>query len=365
MLTLTLGAITATSVTLNTLTRTAGYDRVDVQVSTRPDFLFVLAPIYPYVGAAAAVLSALNQGTLYFIRARERVEATGAVLPWTAALTAYTPVAVAQVTAPLSIMVRPAIIVPPEPAVWTSANAEVARPADNLSSDAPAEQCWLSGSAAPALDFDTGGQPIDTVALLGSNAAAATTWQVRSYPTAADRTAGTNVAYNSGAITFHASAGLPGRPAYHGMHRMPVPRAERFWRVTFGGTLPPTNLLAFTYGVVGLARTAKNIAADKVEAALDYGSVERLRDGTPDRRAGFRGRRVEFEIAVMTEAQWETQFSDLRHRIALSDPVFVLPNTRDGAFLHDRMLYGPMASLRTMQPYSPRFSEQFAIESLI
>ncbi len=154
------------------------------------------------------------------------------------------------------------------------------------------------------------------------------------------------------------------------MIRLAAPRSEQFWRIFFydndtGYGFPPGGVFTIQYGVVGLARTAKNIAADKVEQAIDYGSLERGRDGTPDRRYGLRARKVEFEIALMTEAQWETQFSDLRQLIGLTDPALVVPNTRASAFLHDRILYGPLASSRASHPYASRFSHQFSIDSLI
>jgi hypothetical protein len=365
MLTIGLNAKTATSITIDTLTRTAGYDRVDVQVSTRQDFQFVLAPIYGFVGAATAVLSDVNQANLYYIRARERVQASGVVLPWTAAIQVYTPVSVAQDPTPAAVMIRPAIIVVPECVAWSSLVQQAAYPAANLGSDAPSEQFWSGSFAGASIDFDTGGQPIDTVALLGTNLPVATNWQIVTHLTAAARTAGTGIQYNSGAVKFQASDGLPGRAAYHGIMRLPAARSEPFWRINFSGVGPPSNQIVIQYGVAGLARTAKNIAADKVETPLDYGSFDRLRDGTPDRRFGFRARRVEFEIAVMTEAQWETQFADLRQKAGLIDPILVVPNTRTGAFYHDRILYGPFASLRAQQPFTPRFTQQFSIESVI
>jgi hypothetical protein len=362
-LTIALNAVTATTITIDNANRNAGYDVIDVQVSVRKDFQFVPAPIYPFPSTAQQALTGLSQGNNYWVRARERVAATGAVLPWTTPLLVYTPISVAQTTAPLSLMVKPAIIVPPEPVIWSvSTGADAARPASNLATDSPAEQCWVTNGH---IFFDTGGQPIDTIALLAHNAPAAMTYNVVSYLTAANRAIGASAQFTSTAQNMQVSAGLPGRPSYNALYRLAAPRTERFWTIQFSGTWPPQNLLTVSYGVVGLARTAKNIAADKVEAALDYGSIERLRDGTPDRRCGFRGRRVEFEIALMTEAQWETQFADLRQKIGLSDPVLVVPNTQTAAFLHDRILYGPLATLRAQQPYAPRFSQQFAIESLI
>lgn len=368
-MTIAASAKTYRNVTWSTAGRTAGYDQVQFQVGTRADFLFGLAPLYNYAGAASIVVGNLNQANLYWFRARERRSSDGAVLPWTTAYPIYTPWNDTRVTAPLSLMVQPAILVVPEPVTWSAPGGyDAGYPPANLASDAPQEQLWTSYWPT-TVDFDTAGQPIDTIALLATNTPAGAQWYALAYNTPTDRTNNTNLVYQTTAVQFHASAAVPGRDSYHGLMRLPSPRSEVYWRIYFTDPAstgqPPAARAVITYGVVGLARTAKNIAADKTEGPMDYGSVERTRDGIPDRRLGFRGRKVEFEISVMTEAQWETQFSDLRQRVGLTDPVLVVPNSRAGAFLHDRILYGPLSTSRVTHPYATRFSQQFSIDSLI
>jgi hypothetical protein len=368
MLSISLNSRTASTIVFDLAGRTTGtYDTVDVQYSCRPDFNFTLAPVVNFATAAQITLQGLNQANLYFVRARERASGTGAAGPWALLpAAAYTLQSTTLDTAPLAIMLRPAIIVVPEPVTWSySGGGAAGYPADNLSSDSPAEQAWF---APGYLYFDTGGQPIDTIALLGTNIPPGVDWQVEAFGTAANRAAGTSILYASAGTQFHASPNLPGRQFYNGLIRLPAPRNELYWRVVFSafsGTLPPGNIIAAMFGVVGLARTAKNIAADKVESPLDYGNLERTRDGVPDRRFGWRGRRVDFEIAFMTEAQWETQFSDLRRKVGLTEPALVVPNTRTGSFLHDRILYGPLTAQRAQQPYTPRFTQGFTVDSLI
>lgn len=368
-MTIALGARTATSVAFQTAGRTAGYDGIHFQYSTRKDFLFTPSPVALAIpdGGGVATLIGLNQDNLYWVRAREVRSADGAVGSWTDPVAAYTLRSTVRDVAPQGIMVRPAIIVTPAPIKLSLGSAQDAgHPVDNLLTDSPAEQWWSPYAYASYIRIETSGQPWDTIALLGTNLPSGATW----YIYADDNPAG----INGGAATykayppfqFHASPDLPGRPSYHGLHRVAgAPRTERFIHIYFDGVAPHSNFYAATYLVVGLARIAKNIAADKVEAPLDYGGLERLRDGTPDRRIGFRARRVEFEIALMTEAQWETQFADLRNAVGFTDPVLVVPNTRTGSFLHDRILYGAIAQNRATQPFTPRFTQSFSIESLI
>lgn len=367
-LSIALHASSFRTVTIQTAGRTPGYDRVEVQYTPRRDFVFGVAPLVSYApdGNGRFVIESLNQGNTYAMRARDLRTSDGARSPWTDVLRAYTPINQVRDVAPLSVMVRPAIVVVPEPVRWSVPFLSFAAyPPSNLETDSPHEQFAITG---PSIDFETAGAPFDTIALLETNIPATATWRLTLYATAADRDSGINPAYSTADVQFHASPNLPGRPGYHGLLRLPAPRTERFGRLTLSaglGAVPPASLRVFTYGVVGLARTAKNIAADKVETPLDFGVLERTRDGVPDRRPGFRARRVEFEIALMTEAQWETQFVDLRHRIGLTDPVLVVPNTRAGSFLHDRILYGPLSTNRASQPYTQRFTQQLVVESLI
>ncbi len=367
-LTIALQAASFRTVTIQTAGRTAGYDQVEIQYTARRSFVFGVAPLVAYTpdGAGQLVVQSLNQGNTYTVRARELRTSDGARTPWTADLRAYTPMNQVRDVSPLSVVIRPAMVVVPEPVKWAAAGSQInAYPPTNLDSDSPHEQF---ATLATVFDFDTAGAPFDTIALLETNIPAAATWRVTLYATDADRAAGINPVFSTVDAQFHASPNLPGRPGYHGLLRLPAPRTERFGRITFSeglGAVPPASLRFFTYGVVGLSRSAKNIAAEKVDTPLDYGAIERTRDGVPDRRAGFRGRRVEFEIALMTEAQWETQFSDLRWKIGLTDPVLVVPNTRAGAFFHDRILYGPLSTNRASQPHSTRFTQQLVVESLI
>ena len=74
-------------------------------------------------------------------------------------------------------------------------------------------------------------------------------------------------------------------------------------------------------------------------------------------------RRVEFDISMMTEAQYELAYGDL-HRFE-NEAVLVVPNSKTGAFLHDRILFGDLRGSRTVNPFTPRYTRSFTIESLI
>ena len=262
-------------------------------------------------------------------------------------------------------MVSPALIVPPEPILaLNAANATPGYPSSNLLRDDP--QLSFVSAGYTSLSFETAGAPMDTFAILDTTASESATIGVTGGNTLAE-VAGGNPQYAFSAAKFRASSNLPQRPGYHSLIRLPAPQAYRFWRIdcAFGDGDARQNQFQARYLVAGLARTAKNISADRIEAPLDLGSIDRNRAGGPDRVWGHKMRKIDFEISVMREMQWETQFADLWRKIGLSEPVLVVPNSRNNAFLHDRILFGTVAASRNTMVNSPLYTQAFSVESLI
>ena len=206
--------------------------------------------------------------------------------------------------------------------------------------------------------MEIGGDPVDTIALLQTNAPEASTIAVD-----AGDTLDVNK-YSYGPIPFRASPALPGRPGYHSLMRLPAAQSYRYWhiRVTapvFGGHFEAQQL------VLGLNRATKNHSVDKAESVVDYGTLERTRAGNPVRTLGARHRRVDFDISMLTEAQFEANYADLDWRVGQTEPLLVVPNSKAGSFLHDRILYGPMRGGKIVNPASPRYTRGFTIESII
>lgn len=314
--------------------------------------------------ASPALIEGLNQAGSYFARARG-ISSGGVAEGWGQTIGFFTPLTQLADMAPPAIMVEPAMIVAPEPIVSFAASKVAAGyPARNLGRDAPS-LVYQAGDATTVLTLQTAGAPADTFALLDTNLSEAATWRI----TAADSAANVTAAplYDSGVVPFRASQKLPQRPGYHGLMRLAAPQAYPWWAITIGGGAGAAQQgrMAARYLVMGLARSAKNISADKIEGALDLGSVTRGRDGTPDRIWGHRMRKVDFEISLMSEIQWETQFGDLWRKIGGSDPVLVVPNSKSGAFFHDRILFGTLAQSRATNVVAPRHSHALSVESVI
>jgi len=115
--------------------------------------------------------------------------------------------------------------------------------------------------------------------------------------------------------------------------------------------------------VFGQARVIKNYA-DMTDQVLDLGSFDRLRDGTPDAVQGIRMRKVDFSLAAMTETQHETAFADLGQLVGTNEPVLIVPNSKSGPYLHDRLLYGNLTTSRQTNA-NMRFERQLSCESII
>lgn len=345
---------------------TAGFGAVDVQYSTRPDFRFVLSPLVLNVLPVGGnvTVDGLNQRTTYFFRMRERNGAAAG--EWTNALPVYTTNNQAQLLTTLGANKAEAFVVAPERVVaWSTAAEFPGHPSSNLGTDSPNDQWWADQQGgAYAFEMQHGGAPVDTLAVLETNASAGCQVTVKAGNTLANVRGGAP-AFSFGPNLFHASAGLGGLPGYHALVRLGGQQSYPFWRIEVTGAVPFSRFVA-TYACLGLARTAgKNMADDSQEVSIDLSSLERTREGNPDRKQGFRrGRKAELEIALMTEAAWESQFAPLRHLIGQQEPALVVPNSKPGSFLHERILYGPV-SLRQTHPRSTRFSAALTVNSQI
>lgn len=356
---LNLTAKTATTATLAVTNIPAG-GTVEIQVADNPDFRG-LATWRAYA-ASPAVITGLNQRGRFYARARG-ISAGGVKEAWGKTIGFYTDAGAARVTAPAAVMVEPAILVIPEPILNFSYNygGLGGFPPTNMLRDDPS-LIWAGSSPDGfAFTFEHAGGPVDTLALLDTTLDEGQTINVYAGDVLAD------VQGQVGTLQGNmkrASANMPQRAGYHAMMRLAAPVSARFWKIVIpqGGQ---QGMMLIRYLVLGLARTAKNISTDKVENPLDLGSLERSRDGTADRVFGHRMRKVDFEISMLTEMQWETQFGDLWRKIGLNEPVLVVPNSKAGGFLHDRILYGTLAQARATNHMAPRFSQAFSVESLI
>lgn len=359
MVAVALSNITAVGVRLELSGYTAGTTSIEVQLGSRHDWKWCVAPIFGVAGTPATYdISGLNQRATIYGRVRE-VSLAG---PGSWATFAFrTSDGAAQDLAPAPIMIEPAIIATIEPVLsWAASNQVAGFPVSNLGRDAPVG--WKAVGAGPTLTIEMGGSPWDLVALLNSNLPEGATVTIRGGATAAAAAAAAPLL---GPTPFRASANLPGRDGYHGWFRLAAPVTHRFAHITFGGAMPPANTLYLEHALIGLARQSRNHAVDKKEAGMDLGTLDRSRSGNPSRQRGLKMRTVDFEIALATETQFETLYGDLFRRVGETEPVLVLPNSKPGPFLHDRILYGNFTGGSAVNPIAPYYSRTFTLASLI
>ncbi|MBX9816065.1 MAG: hypothetical protein K2X76_15310 [Sphingomonas sp.] len=359
-LTLSISAVGETVATLN-FGALAADGVIEVQLGARPDFQFCVCPIFAVARAAQYQVQGLNQRATYFARCRSR-RASGAADDWSGVQAFRTGDGAARDLRPGAVLIEPALIVTPEPVLeWQAGSAVAGFPVSNLGIDAPVGWKSISAGQLDYVDARLAGAAIDTVALLQTNLPEAAQVDIIAAPTRAalDDVAQRNVI--AAGAPFRASSALPGRPGYHGLFRFD-PVQMPWWRLRLLGAKPGGVLWA-EHLIFGRNRVTKNHSVDKTETPIPRSSVERQRSGIPDRTAGIPMRKVEFDISMLTEAQYEEAYGDLGR--FENEAVLVVPNSKAGAFLHDRILYGDLRNSRIFNPASPRFTRSFSIESLI
>lgn len=327
----------------------------EVEFNRSPDFASDESIIWPITTNPQNV-SRQPAGTQFYMRGRSKTPSVG---PWTPTVLVRTldPTPAAAYT---GFSIEPAILVVPEPIINLAATIQQAGyPASNLLNDDPTASWRQPSAGAPVLTFETSGTPIDTIALLGTLTAPGATWRIRGGATAAEA-ASESAPYDSGTVTFHTNSGLGGKRFYHGLHRLPAPVTHRFWNIT----LSVFNLMLAKHLVVGLARKSVNYSRGAGSAAADLGKMARTRFGTPDRTRGWRSRSVDFELSWLTEAEFETKWSDLWHRVGTTDPVLAVPNSKQNVYLNDRIAFGNISSMRSENVRSSRYIQSIEIASL-
>ncbi len=354
------GTPTATEVTISTLGFPAS-GTMEYQVSPRADFAFCVCPIYSSTPSTSLTIGGLNQRCTYFFRFRSR-GTNGIAGAWSNVIAIRTADGGAQAIAPAAIMITPAIFVVPEVPISIEGTSTIAGfPAINVLRDAavgwkatrPDQYSWI--------DAQFGGQPIDTIAVLNTNLPEACAILIQAAPTFESYAANDGSVVNLYVGAFRASPNLPGRMGYHGIFQF-APTTLPWIRVAFGNG-KTANTTYVEHIIFGRNRVTKNHSLDKSETPQPKTSSDRLRTGAPDRVFGLPMRKVDFELQMLTEAQYETVYGDLWQREG--EPVFVVPNSKSGGFLHDRMLYGDLQGGRIVNPSSPRYNRQFSILSII
>lgn len=335
----------------------------EIQIAIRPDFAWGAFPVFPAASGTTMDLAGLNAATSYYARARNVV--AGVREDWGDIKSFRTAAGAGWPEETSNIRVDKALIVKPVPILHLDASLPLSGyPVENLAIPDPV--AWRNAAVtAPgekhALLARVGVTPVDTFALLQTNLPEDTTLSLAAYTTVANVNSGT-ADWQATFPNARASQGLPGRPGYHFLIRLSEPRTYPFWRLGITAETPG-GILHAEHFVLGLDIGVKAAAIDQKISAVDIGSLERSRSGIADRQTGAKLRREEFELAMLTEREFEEHMSPLWRQT--NEPMLVAPNGKTGPYLHDRLLYGDFVGGSASRVSSIRYSRPFIIESLI
>ncbi len=358
-------AVASTTATTASITATslAADGTIELQYSSDPDFSFAVSPLVTGLARSSPLsLTGLNQDATYYARARPRrssAEAEG----WSNTVGIRTTLSASPSLTPTAVMIQPALVMMPNRVLqWISGGGVAGYPVENLALDAPVAHKSYVSSGSHVIEALMAPDPVDTIAMLMTNLPENATVAIKAGASQANVRSGTPT-FSTGFQPFRASANLPGRPGYHGLFRFAQQRLP-YWRVEISAPDLTGGIFHIEHMLFGWNRTTKNHSVSRSDTVIDAGKLERMRSGVPDRVRGFRGRATSFDISMLTEAQDWSNYQDLSYRVGTTDPVFVVPNTRPGAFFHDGFHYGAL-TMKNARPSSLRTTRSFAIESIL
>jgi len=353
---------TATTASL-TATGLAADGTIELQYSSDPDFAFAVSPVVVALPRSSPIaMAGLNQDATYYVRARPR-RVSGVAEDWSNTVGFRTALAAAPSLTPTAVMIQPATIMAPNRVLgWVGLSEVAGFPAQNLGLDAPVAYKSYAASGAHVIEARMAPEPVDTIAMLMTNLPEDATVVIKAGADQANVRGG-SPAFSTASLPFRASANLPGRPGYHGLFRFAQQRLP-YWRIEISAANLTGKTMHMEHMLFGWNRATKNHSVNRSENGSDAGKLERMRSGVPDRVRGYRGRVASFDISQLTEAQDWSNYQDLSYRLGSTDPAFVVPNTRPGAFLHDNFHYGSL-NMKMARPSSLRTTRSFTVESIL
>jgi len=360
---LTIAARAARSLTVNLTNNDAANSTFFLELNRERDFasddtlLAVTSALA--TGTTAIAIPGLPGDTPFFARARNTA-AGGQYSPLAlgATLTTAPPAYVGRSVEPAAV-VLPAEVVNLAVAYGAGVNGRAGFPVSNLLSDDPQASFQAIGIGTTTLTWQTSGEPIDAVALLGTMIGDDATWTVESAPTGvAFGGAGSN---SSGSRTMRVSPGIGRRRVYHALYQLAATTTNTQWRVTINSPAP---FLLLRNLVCGWMRESVNHSKGYTLAPNDLGAAARNRFGTLDRVSGWRGRLVDFELSWLNETDFHTKYASLQTLVGKTKSVMVVVNTKYNVWMQDRIGFGVMSDIRLAHMQGAKYSAGLSMDSI-
>lgn len=348
----------------------AGTASVSIEINRAKDFasddsMFITGTKTSGADSYATTIYGLPSGTTFFGRIRNDTtgERSAAALRSTAA------VAVSSTYTGYSID-KSLLVVPVDLIGLTVASDDYTAvsgfPVSNLTRDDPSStfQCRKNTpndvAGQQQIYFETSGEPINTIALLGLNVNDNETWQIQSRPDLATGFgAAGSVLY--AAQTLRASPTIGRRASYHAIYNLPAPSTHKYWVIQLFIRTPH---LIVRNLVVGRARSSTNADKGAGYGVNDLGSATRTRFGVLDSVRGWRGKVVDFSMSWISETEFQAKWADLPGLVGTTKAVLAIPNSKRNIHLNDRIAFGNITQMRGENVQSFKYSQTIEINSI-
>jgi len=306
------------------------------------------------------IFPGLPSGTTWYARlisaAGERSPVVIGATSVAALTTTYTGYSIAK-----ALLVVPVGIVNPRAGGSNGTYGLSGFPAANLLRPDPASTFQMRNNDAGVsgtIFFETSGEPIDVVALLGHNQPDDVTWEIHHSKTAIFNGADDTILPYT---TMRVSPSIGQRQSYHSFARLPSPTTDRFWAINI---ISSSRHLIARNLVLGRARETTNADKGAGYGVNDLGSATRTRFGVLDSVRGWRGKVVDFAMSWISETEFQAKWADLPGLVGTTKAVLAIPNSKRNIHLNDRIAFGNITQMRGENVQSFKYSQTIEINSI-
>jgi hypothetical protein len=261
---------------------------------------------------------------------------------------------------------KPIFVLPIDLGTMVCDSADTGHPVFNLAEFKAPGTTWKAAATGDhwIRGYWSSAETIDFLAIMAANADADTKYRLRLGTSQAEVDGG-SAPYDSGELDFIGTAPVvaPDDGLYHSHLELPAAETATWWRIDLVDH--PTKVEASMIVMGSKVQPSRFYNLDYEQGVEDLGEMQIGRWGVLDETDGAVWRTLDFSLAWITEAEFETSFRPLMKALGGRGVVYCCFDPTDSSYRHARTYMGMLRkSLFARGVKKPRtFQQDFSLRS--